>query len=76
MVSRARRQLADLEVIRVDDALLDDAAELDPIHLRTLDALHIAAARALGPSLGMFVTYDARLAVAAGSVGLRVVAPR
>ena len=42
---------------------------------RTLDAIHLATAIALGPELDAFVTYDDRLADAARAVGLPVVRP-
>ena len=44
--------------------------------LRSLDALHLATALAVGPTLTAVVTYDARMAEAARALGLRVTAPR
>ena len=44
--------------------------------LRSLDALHLATALAIGPSLTAVVTYDVRMAEAARALGLRVTAPR
>ncbi|HYZ02377.1 MAG TPA: VapC toxin family PIN domain ribonuclease, partial [Candidatus Binatia bacterium] len=58
-----------------DEPLLDRAAELDPRGLRPLDAIHLAAALAIGPDLGAFLTYDERLADAARRQGLTVHAP-
>ena len=46
-----------------------------PPELRSLDATHVASARFLGDSLGMLITYDAKMAQAAGAAGLRVDAP-
>lgn len=58
------------------DALLARAAEaVGPAALRTLDAIHLASALALGDELDEFVTYDARLADAARDAGLSVIAP-
>lgn len=74
-VSRARQLLTGLYLVQMDDALLDEAAELDPSTLRSLDAIHLAAARSLRDDLGPLVTYDARLATAARALGLVVVAP-
>jgi predicted nucleic acid-binding protein len=51
------------------------AADLAPAALRTLDAIHLASAQSVGAELAAFVTYDARLAEAAGAVGLRVESP-
>ncbi len=44
-------------------------------NLRSLDAIHLATALALGPTLRTLVTYDARQADAARSLGLTVHTP-
>lgn len=72
---RARALLERTSLIRLDDALLDAAAELEAHELRSLDAIHLAAARALGDSLTEVITYDRRMADAARKLGLPVVAP-
>jgi predicted nucleic acid-binding protein len=74
-VRRARRLLQRMRLIRLDTALLDAAAEIDPLVLRSLDAFHLASAQALGSALGEVVTYDVRLADAARALGLTVAAP-
>jgi uncharacterized protein len=51
------------------------AGELDPAILRSLDALHLAAALTLGGDLEGVVTYDDRMAEAAGVLGLQTQAP-
>jgi predicted nucleic acid-binding protein len=51
------------------------AGELDPAVLRSLDALHLAAALTLGGDLEGIVTYDDRMAEAAGALGLQTLAP-
>jgi predicted nucleic acid-binding protein len=51
------------------------AGELAPAGLRSLDALHLAAALELGPDLSGLVTYDLRLADAAAVAGVTVVRP-
>ena len=61
-------------VIEVDEAIAATAARLEPPALRTLDAIHVAAALALF-RVDAFVTYDERLADAARVVGLAVVSP-
>ncbi len=73
--TRARQVLARVALVAIDDAILDAAAELDPADLRSLDAIHLATAIALGPDLESLVSYDLRLNAAAESVGLRVVSP-
>lgn len=65
---------------RVDIAELDPrisvvAAGLEPVGLRSLDAIHLASALAIGDELDAFITYDVRLADAARAHGLTVLAP-
>jgi predicted nucleic acid-binding protein len=52
------------------------AAALEPPQLRTLDALHLAAALELGDDLGGVVTYDTRIIDAARAAGIAVITPR
>ena len=75
-VARARRLLRRLDLVQLDDELLDDAAMLDGGVLRSLDAIHLAAAATLGEELSMVITYDERMATAARLTGLTVKAPR
>jgi hypothetical protein len=49
--------------------------ELEGIKLRSLDAIHLAAARAFGDALAEVATYDRRMADAAHRLGLAVSAP-
>lgn len=74
-VGAARRLLGGMRLIRLDEPLLDRAAELEPREMRSLDALHLAAAMAIGPDLGILVTYDDRLREAAKRHGLPVDSP-
>ena len=55
--------------------LLDEAAALNGADVRSLDAIHLAAARALGEGLAELITYDRRMADAAETIDLAVVAP-
>jgi predicted nucleic acid-binding protein len=71
---QAREALEGLELLRLDRAILDAAADL-PVEARTLDAIHLASALALGPDLGVVVTYDARMAGAASELGIETIAP-
>jgi predicted nucleic acid-binding protein len=75
-VGEAKRQLASIHLVRLDDQLLERAAELDPVSMRSLDAIHLAAALGVGDELAAVVTYDARMSEAAQALGLPVVAPR
>jgi len=73
---RARKILARIHLLRVDDDVLDAAAALDPQILRSLDAIHLASAQMLGDELTYVVTYDRRMSVAVESLGLRSYAPK
>src|SRR5438094_8561094 len=75
LLPQTRRLLAGVHLIRLDDALLDRAADLDPIDLRSLDSIHLAAAASLGDDLEAGVSYDDRLLAAATSLGLPTATP-
>jgi predicted nucleic acid-binding protein len=68
--------LESVTLVEVTTAVFEEAGRLDPPTLRSLDALHLAAALDLGDDLEGVVTYDERLAEAAMSNGVAVVAPR
>ncbi len=72
---RAREVLESVTIIDVTTAIFEDAGLIDPAILRTLDAIHLTAARALGDDLDGIVVYDARLREAATALGITVVAP-
>lgn len=74
-VPRARRVLEALDLIPTTPDLLDRAALADPAQLRSLDAIHLAAAASLSDDLAAFVTYDHRLRAAAQAASLPVWAP-
>jgi predicted nucleic acid-binding protein len=73
-VVRAREKMEELELLQVDRTILDAAADL-PVEARSLDAIHLASALALGRDLGVIVTYDARMARAARALELDLAAP-
>lgn len=75
LVGHARRLFRSIHLVRLDEAVLDRAGDLDPSELRSLDAVHLAAALAIGPDLGALVTYDNRLRDAALAHGLPVESP-
>ncbi len=74
-IDRARRLLTRISLVRMDDLLLDEAAALNGTNVRSLDAIHLAAAQALGTGLAEVITYDHRMADVARHVGLPVSAP-
>jgi predicted nucleic acid-binding protein len=74
-VLAVRRALRDMAFIDLGRDLLDQAGTLTPPGLRSLDAVHVAAALSLGDDLDELVTYDARMAAAAAASGLMVASP-
>jgi hypothetical protein len=74
-LQRTYATLADVALIRLTAEVYDAAALLDPPALRSLDAIHIAAAQTLGSDLGGIVAYDNRLVDAARTVGITSVSP-
>ena len=71
----ARAVLDAITLTAVSTAIFEAAGRLDPSGLRSLDAIHLAAALDLGDDLTSMVTYDDRLAEAAEAAGILVVAP-
>ena len=75
LLVQARMVLDLVTITDVTTAVFETAGRLDPAILRTLDAIHVAAALDLGDDLEGMVTYDERLAQAAEQNGIRVTAP-
>ena len=75
LLARTMRALDELDLIRLAQATYTAAGVLDPPALRSLDAIHIAAAQSLGSDLGGIVAYDNRLIHAARRVGITSVSP-
>jgi predicted nucleic acid-binding protein len=74
LLERMARQLDAMALVPVDGGILVHAGSLDGAGLRSLDAIHVASAKAVRP-IEAFVTYDARQATAAEHAGLRTAAP-
>lgn len=74
-VQQARATLDTITLIAVSTRIFDAAGHLDPSILRTLDALHLTVALELGDDLEGVVTYDDRMADAARTHGMTVIAP-
>ncbi len=51
------------------------AGRLGPVELRSLDAVHLAAAAEIGQELEGVVTYDRRVVMGAAAAGLPVIQP-
>jgi predicted nucleic acid-binding protein len=71
----ADRLCAHLDLIAVSSRVIREAAAIGQPFLRTLDAIHLAAASSMRASLSAFVTYDKRLAAAAREAELPVRSP-
>ena len=75
LTTYAHDVLARIHLIRPDDALFRQAAEIEPLELRALDALHLTTALSFGTDLAGMVVYHRQLARAARRAGLTVWAP-
>ncbi len=73
---QARAVLDSLILLRLSTEICERAAMLEPDLLRSLDALHLAAALEVGDELEGLVTYDRRLAEGARGLGIGVVSPK
>jgi len=70
-----RDLLSRVALVGMTPEVFQRAGELGPPGLRSLDALHLAAALRLGDDLEGIVTYDDRLAGAAQELGIATLAP-
>lgn len=67
--------LSRLDLIPITRDILRRAFEIRPPLVRTLDAIHLATALALGGECQGIITYDIRMQYAAREAGLSVLAP-
>jgi predicted nucleic acid-binding protein len=74
-IAAGRAVLADLDLLRVNDRVLHAAGLLEPIEVRSLDAIHIATAQQLGTELSQLVAYDQRVLDAAHEIGIPTASP-
>lgn len=75
LFEQGERVLAGLALVHLDLEVAQAAAELAPVRLRSLDAIHFASALSLGDDLGAFAAYDTNLIAAAQAVGAPVLSP-
>ena len=73
--TKAAAVLDALILIRIDDVVLSRAADFRNPAVRSLDAIHLAAALTIGDDPAALITYDARLARVAKDEGLTVLHP-
>ena len=76
MLPDARDLLLAFSNIAIDDDIVEGAMNEPDRALRSLDAIHLATARILGPDLDVVISYDDRLIKAATDAGLATVTPR
>ncbi len=72
---QARAVLDAVTLLGVTSQIFEAAGRVDPLVLRSPDAVHVAAALDLGDDLDGLVTYDLRLAEGATANGILVVSP-
>ncbi|WP_343602017.1 type II toxin-antitoxin system VapC family toxin [Mycobacterium sp.] len=72
---RARYLLGGLDILPLSEPVIALAETIGPATLRTLDALHLAAAAQIEQELTAFVTYDRRLVDGCREVGLATASP-
>lgn len=72
----ATMSFARLQLLRLNDHVLRTVGELEPAHLRTLDAIHLASALQFETDLRHIVTYDDRMIDSAHHLGLKTAVPR
>lgn len=75
-LATVREGLRRVDLIGIDDRILDAAGTLEPLVLRTLDAIHLATALAVGDDLETIVTYDEWMIDAARMLGSSTATPR
>ncbi len=75
-LATVREGLRRVDLVAIDGRILDAAGTLAPQVLRTLDAIHLATAVAMGDDLDAIVTYDDRMVDAARVMGLPTATPR
>jgi predicted nucleic acid-binding protein len=74
-IADARHLLSTLDTVVLSRQLLDDAGTLQPLRLRSLDAIHLVAAQRAGDTLRAVVTYDVRMLSAAAELGIVTASP-
>ena len=74
-ITEARSLPDSIDTVALSRSVLDDAATLSPPWLRTLDAIHLAAAQRAGTALRAVVIYDGRMVGAAAALGMPNVSP-
>jgi predicted nucleic acid-binding protein len=72
---RASDVLSRIDLVRINNQVLNDAGRLEPVTLRSLDAIHLATAALFETTLSGLITYDSTMTSAARSFGWKVASP-
>jgi predicted nucleic acid-binding protein len=72
---RARYLLDGLDILPLTEPMMSLAESIGPATLRSLDAIHLAAAAYFDQELTAFVTYDHRLLNGCRDIGLTTASP-
>jgi predicted nucleic acid-binding protein len=75
LAERARFLLDGLDIIPLTEPVIALAETIGPPTLRSLDAIHLAAATRIKQDLTVFVTYDHRLLDGCRQIGLATATP-
>lgn len=75
-VARGQQVLRRIQLLRINDRVLNEAGQMQPSGLRSLDAIHLTSALQFGSAVRLIVTYDERMADAAQAAGWSVASPR
>ncbi|MGY5072346.1 type II toxin-antitoxin system VapC family toxin [Streptomyces griseus] len=75
LLTVAEKRLDATDQVTLDSAVLKAAGALEEFNIKSLDAIHLASAMVLGPSLTSFVTYDEKLRGHAENRGLQALSP-
>jgi predicted nucleic acid-binding protein len=67
--------LASAAIVPLGADIVAEARDVSPVHVGTLDAIHVASALSLGRDLAAIATYDHRMQAALARIEVEVLAP-
>jgi len=67
--------LASAAIVPLGPHVISEARGVAPVHVGTLDAIHVASARSFGSELVAVATYDKRMQNALALIEIEVLAP-
>jgi predicted nucleic acid-binding protein len=72
---RASEVLKGISLVSIDENILAHAAQITPVGMRSLDAIHVSTALSIAGDLAALVSYDDRMAMAADAHQIKVWSP-